>query len=58
MWVSSITVEHLLLRCRNYEEVRERYFEANTTLNGIFNNEEYVLKLLAFIKELNIYKEI
>ena len=53
-----ITVKHLLLECRNYDEVRERYFDDNTSMNIIFNNRENVLKLLEFIKELNIYKEI
>jgi len=46
------------LECRNYDEVRERYFDDNTSMNIIFNNRENVLKLLEFIKELNIYKEI
>lgn len=53
-----ITAKHLLLECRNYDEVREKYFDDNTSMNVIFNNRENVLKLLEFIKELNIYKEI
>ena len=53
-----ITAKHLLLECRNYDEVREKYFDDNTSMNVIFNNSENVLKLLEFIKELNIYKEI
>ena len=55
---SPITAKHLILECRNYDEVREKYFHDNTSMNEIFNNRENVLKLLEFIKELNIYKEI
>jgi hypothetical protein len=53
---SAFTVKHILLHCIDFHETRVKYFTC-TNLHELFHNVG-MEKILAFIKEINLYKSI
>lgn len=53
-----LTVEHILADCQQYEEARSRLKLRTTIRDMLSNNEEDELKLLQFLKDVNLYNKI
>ena len=51
-----LTVEHILLRCVDFQQTRERHFKA-TTLRELFNSTP-VEKILDYLSDINLVKSI
>ena len=54
-----ITVKHILLECGNNARLRLEYYDHRVvTLSDLLSKKEYILKVLAFLKETKIFNEI
>lgn len=53
------TVKHLLMDCENFELDRMEYYDQNDiTLSTLLSSNEYIPIVIAFLKHINLYKEI
>ena len=53
------TIKHILMECgNNYVERMAWYDHREVTLKTLLNSNQYIPKVLAFLKEVNLYKEI
>ena len=54
-----VTVQHILMDCGNNARVRLKHFDHRTvTFSDLLSKKEYITKVLAFLKEINLYKEL
>src|SRR5258706_34300 len=52
-----LTVEHFLLKCNKYRELRNRHFKASS-LKELVDNINNIHHILNFVKDAGIYKSI
>ena len=55
----TITVKHLLLECRKYVTIRNKYFRNPTLSNMLAESSEFSIdKLVLYLKETNLFHQI
>ena len=54
-----VTVKHILISCGNNARVRMKYYDhREVTFNDLLSKKEYIDKVLGFLKEVDLYKDI
>ena len=54
-----VTVKHVLLTCGNNARIRMKYYDhREVTFNDLLSKKEYIDKVLGFLKEVDLYKDI
>ena len=54
-----VTIRHILMECGRNAGVRLKYYDHRTvTFSDLLSKQEYITKVLTFLKEINIYQEI
>ena len=54
-----LTIKHILMECgNNYLERMEYYDHREVNMKILLNSDEYIPKVLQFLKDINMYKEI